>query len=123
MSKCKGVKANGSPCKSNRALENGFCKAHQDQFIPEPVEILPTSPVIHTTTLVPENRVLTYGKNPPCPKCGAHPTVCMLKNIDYMLRRCMACGHRFEIDRRPVIKPLEYVPGKEGNLKFKLFTR
>ena len=99
MSKCNGLKANGSPCKSIRALENGFCAAHQDQFIPISIPDPVVTPEIHTTTLMPENRVLNYGKNPPCPECGAHPTVCMLKNVGYILRRCRACGHRFEVKR------------------------
>jgi len=53
------------------------------------------------------DRMMRYRKNPPCPKCGAHPTVCMMRRPGYELRRCRQCGHRWEIEglrRETVLK-------------------
>ena len=56
------------------------------------------SPQLKTTMIDSgEDRMLRYRKNPPCSKCGAHPTICMIRRISYELRRCRMCGHRWEI--------------------------
>lgn len=129
MEKCKGVTRAGNPCRSN-AKENGFCRSHQKQYVPKTltekdidkvVEVLAPSPEIQTTTLQPENRVLRHSKNPPCPNCRAHPTVCSIRRKDYSSHRCRMCGHRFEIDGRVSDELKEYPPGKEGNILFKRF--
>lgn len=52
---------------------------------------------LSTTMLQPDDRMMRYRKNPPCPKCGAQPTVCMMRRKGYELRRCRQCGHRWEI--------------------------
>ncbi len=129
MGYCKGKTLKDQPCRA-KAKENGYCGQHQDQFTPV---IAPETPQIQTTlsaprpksnnlkcsigkgvwrpgleiqtaVLTPEGRVLRYRMNPRCPECGAHPTVCMTRRKFYGLFRCRICGHRFEIDRRPVVE-------------------
>jgi len=52
---------------------------------------------LNTTMAEPDDRMMRHRKNPPCPKCGSHPTVCMMRRPGYELRRCRQCGHRWEI--------------------------
>ncbi len=59
---------------------------------------------IQTALLTSEDRVLRYRMNPRCPECSAHPTVCMTRRKFYGFFRCRICGHRFEVDRRPVVE-------------------
>jgi hypothetical protein len=37
MAACKGIKKDGTPCRSPIVLDNGYCRAHQDQASEEPV--------------------------------------------------------------------------------------
>lgn len=43
------------------------------------------------------DRMMRYRRNPRCPACDAHPTVCMLRSPGYSLHRCRECGHRWEV--------------------------
>lgn len=97
MEKCQGLTIRGKKCR-REALENGFCKAHQDQFKPEITPETPEIPAkteIQTTTLTTETTVLRYRTNPPCPKCEGN-SMCMNRRGDYAAHRCRQCGHRWE---------------------------
>lgn len=43
----------------------------------------------------PPNRMMKYKKNPACPECKAHPTVCRQRRPGYSQHRCRVCGHQF----------------------------
>ena len=43
------------------------------------------------------DRMMKYKKNPPCPKCGAHPSVCMMRLPKFAAFRCRQCGYRWEV--------------------------
>ena len=101
MSKCHGLTPKGTKC-VRKALKNGYCRAHQDQFQPEnlpellekPAEIV-SKTEIQTTTLMTETAVLRYRMNPLCPKCNGN-SMCMTRRGGYASHRCRQCGHRWE---------------------------
>jgi predicted RNA-binding Zn-ribbon protein involved in translation (DUF1610 family) len=116
---CKGVKSSGAPC-SAKALENGFCRWHQDQykknssleiegdlvsddsFIDKLVNKINDSSVMDNSPEVPlmQDRMLRYRRNMPCPACGNHPNICMMRRGNYAAFRCRSCGHRWEVGER-----------------------
>lgn len=67
---------------------------------PEKAEVRP-DPVVQTTAVQPQDRMLRFRRNPPCPKCDAHPVVCTQRRGDYAAFRCRQCGHRFEVGSAP----------------------
>lgn len=56
-----------------------------------------SAPEIQTTMAAPDDRMVRYRRNPPCPKCGAHPVVCMMRRPGHKVFRCRECGYRWEI--------------------------
>jgi hypothetical protein len=53
--------------------------------------------MLETTMAVPEDRMTRYRRNPRCPACDAHPTVCIQRRGAWAAFRCRHCGHRFEV--------------------------
>jgi len=48
-----------------------------------------------------DDRMARYrGKNPPCPKCGAHPVIVTMRRTNYSGFRCRSCEHRWDDDKR-----------------------
>lgn len=52
---------------------------------------------LSTTTAEYGDRMLRHRRNPPCPKCGAHPSVCTQRRGAWAAFRCRQCGHRWEV--------------------------
>jgi hypothetical protein len=47
----------------------------------------------------PADRQMRYKRNPVCPDCGAHPTVCTSRRQGESTHRCRVCGHRWAVTR------------------------
>ena len=82
----------------------------------------PTTKLSTTQAAGLSDRMMRYGKNPPCPRCGAHPVVRVTRSANCANFRCRQCGHRW-ITGSPQGDQPGYVAGKEGNPIFKLFRR
>ena len=52
---------------------------------------------LNTTVINGRDRMARYKRNPPCPKCGAHPVVCMMRRPKFAAFRCRQCGYRWEV--------------------------
>lgn len=59
----------------------------------------PETPVpdMNTRVLNGRDRMSRYRRNPPCPRCDTHPSVCMMRRPGYASFRCRQCGYRWEV--------------------------
>ena len=69
------------------------------EFIPEPTlpepELIEAPPFIDPGVM--QDRIMRYRRTAPCPKCGAHPVVCIMRRANYAAFRCRQCDHRWEV--------------------------
>jgi len=70
-----------------------------DEAPPDRIPETPLQPeaTLETTEAQPQDRMMRYGRNPRCPKCDAHPVICMVRRPRYKKFRCRVCGHRWEV--------------------------
>jgi len=47
-----------------------------------------------------------------CPECHGPPELVAVK-LDRLVKRCRACGHRWNEERTPYVKPNGYFPREE----------
>jgi len=85
MAKCQGLTKSGTPCSRN-AVQDGFCGQHLPEQTPEETNLHPGL----------NDRMMSHQRNPVCPRCGAHPTVCTLRRGAYSAHRCRVCGSRWD---------------------------
>lgn len=54
---------------------------------------------LETTLAQPQDRQMRYRRNPSCPKCAAHPSVCRMRRGGWASFRCRSCNHHWEVTR------------------------
>jgi len=54
-------------------------------------------PELQNTIINGHDRMARYQRHPPCPKCDARPSVCMMRRGKFAAYRCRQCGHRWEV--------------------------
>ena len=54
-------------------------------------------PELQNTVINGHDRMARYQRHPPCPKCDAKPSVCMMRRPGYASYRCRQCGYRWEV--------------------------
>ena len=88
---------------STQKLLAEIAKVKTDPPLPDPEPKTPDPPdgELQTTEAILDDRMARYrGKNPPCPKCGAHPVIVTMRRTNYSGFRCRSCEHRWDDDKR-----------------------
>lgn len=120
LAQAKALGINASKYWSDTKIKSEIASHQTPQEVSKEVDKQESpTPSLNTTQANTDNRMMRHGKNPPCPECGAHPTICQMRRQGYSKHRCRTCGHRWDIDNRP--RKSGYLPGREGNILFMTF--
>ena len=88
------AEAKKTKLRKKRTFKHTIVKTPEPLVVEQPAERpLETESILQTTEAQPENRMMRYGRNPVCPKCDAHPVICMMRRPKYMKFRCRVCGY------------------------------